>query len=253
MAAIENIIPENLSRLWAAEDELLHWARDVVASQEYMYLQDHIGFAEVYMDCVEVLRRNAPDGERHTALCGLFLRTFDAMSHGIRAALSGNYTGSGMYSRDLLETQFLISYLMDEVGRPESWLKADAKVRKKVFSARAVREALDVRDGFVGMKRKEHYDLLSEYASHPSPSGFDMKRDGQRNINAGPLKNVSLLEGCLQEVARAALLLGACLRLYCVEEIPDGDQFSSRLSLQLQRVHSIYFEKTDPNIEPDQP
>jgi len=43
----------------------------------------------------------------------------------LRSAMSGNYTGSAMYARDLLETQFLLGYLLDELGRPEAWLSSD--------------------------------------------------------------------------------------------------------------------------------
>lgn len=60
-----------------------------------------------------------------TALGGLFFRTFDHMGHALRAALSGNYTGCVMYVRDLLETNFLLDYLMEDSSHPTDWLRAD--------------------------------------------------------------------------------------------------------------------------------
>lgn len=241
MTRLKRAIPDNLRTLWDAEDELIAWAEGIVASNAS--LVDHLDLIEAYMDCIEALRKAGDKSERFVALGGLFLRTFDAMSHCVRGALSGNYAGSAMYARDLIETQFLISYLMTEPGRPEEWLKADTKTARKKFGTAKIREALDERDRFTEKKRKAHYDLLSALGSHATPSSLELKRDGARMINAGPFKQAKLLEGCIQEAAKAAVLLGATLLDYCRSDFPEKDQMTSRLSLTLQRTREKYFNK----------
>jgi hypothetical protein len=73
------------------------------------------------MDCVDIVRQSELSGDRHIAIVGLFLRAFDASSYCVRGAMSGNYTGSVMYTRDLLKTQFLLN----ATSRQVVWLFLD--------------------------------------------------------------------------------------------------------------------------------
>lgn len=240
MCNLERAVPENLLRLWRAEDELLVWAEEILQSEEY--LRDQLTLIEAYMDCVDMMRKGGLKSQRHTALAGLFLRSFDSMSHCVRGALSGNYTGSAMYARDLIETQFLISYLMEEPGRPEAWLSSDPDTVKRDYSPWKVRASLDKRDGFKEQKRRERYAMLSTLGSHPTPASLELKRDGTRAINAGPFKHSKMLKECIQEAARAAIPLGGSLLDYCNDEVPNGRVLASRLGLLLQKVRLKYFE-----------
>jgi hypothetical protein len=235
---MKRVIPENFRRLWAAEDDLIGWAEGIIAASEELH--DHLDLVEIYMDGVDAMRQLIPDGDRHLAIGGLFLRTWDALGHSVRAALSGNYTGSAMYSRDLLETHFLIDYLMEETGRPEAWLHADAATIRKDFHPATVRKALDERDGYQERNRKRRYDELSVLGSHPTPTAFNLKRDGARMINAGPFPHEKLLQACVQEAARAAIVLGSDLLSYIHREIPNGRSFTTRLALALQRTEQKY-------------
>lgn len=239
MPKLRNVVPQNLTRLWAAEDEMMAWATTVVASEEY--LRDHLELIEAYMDCVEMVRRSGPSGDRHIALMGLFLRTFDASSYCVRSAMSGNYTGSAMYARDILETQFLLSYLMDELGRPETWLSSDPKTPPEEYKPVVVRKYLDDRDGFVEKKRMQSYKALSTLGAHPSPGGLELKRDGGKAIHSGPFKQRNTLEQCIQEAARVILPLCGMLHGYCIAEVKNGPSMSSRLALILQRTRMKYF------------
>lgn len=240
MPTLRNVVPQNLSRLWAAEDEMMAWAATVVASEEY--LQDHLELIEAYMDCVEMVRRSAPCGNRSVALVGLFLRTFDASSYCLRSAMSGNYTGCAMYARDLLETQFLLSYLLDEHGRPEAWLSSDPNSSPEEYKPVVIRKYLDNRDGFVERKRGESYKALSILGAHPSPGGLELKRDGGKAVHSGPFKQRETLEQCIQEAARVVLPLCELLQHYCISEIENGHSITSRLSLILQRTRMKYFD-----------
>ncbi|PCJ06276.1 MAG: hypothetical protein COB16_13835 [Rhodobacteraceae bacterium] len=238
MPKLTDAVPLNLARLWAAEDGMLAWATKVVASEEY--LRDHLEIIETYMDCVEMVRRSEPSGDRHVALVGLFLRTFDASSYCLRSAMSGNYTGCAMYARDILETQFLLSYLLDEPGRPEAWLLSNPKASPEKYKPVVVRKYLDDRDGFEGKKRMQNYKALSTLGAHPSPGGLELKRDGGKAIRSGPFKQRDTLEQCIQEAVRVVLPLCEMLRDYCINEVTDGQNLSSRLALVLQRTREKY-------------
>lgn len=240
MPKLSNVVPQNLASLWAAEDEMMAWAATIVASEDY--LQDHLDLIEVYMDCVDMVRRSAPSGDRSIAIVGLFLRTFDASSYCVRSAMSGNYTGCAMYARDLLETQFLLSYLLDENGRPEAWLSSDPKSNPEEYRPVNIRKYLDKRDGFVEKKREQSYKALSKLGAHPSPGGLELKRDGGRAINSGPFKQRDTLEQCIQEAARVVLPLCGLLHDYCLSEVKNGPSITSRLSLILQRTQMKYFK-----------
>lgn len=236
---MKRVIPENFRRLWAAGDDLIGWAEGIIAASEELH--DHLDLVETYMDGVVTMSQLIPQGERHIAIGGLFLRTLDALGHAVRAAMSGNYTGSAMYSRDLLETHFLLDYLMDEPGRPEAWLHSDPETIRKDYSPAKVRIALDERDGYQERNRERRYKELSMLGSHPTPTAFNLKRDGARMINAGPFAHEKMLVACVQEAARAALSLGADLLRYVDREIPDGRSFTTPLALALQRTEQKYF------------
>lgn len=239
MSTMKDAVPKNLMCLWGTEDETLVWATEVVASENY--LQDHLQLIETYMDCVNMVRQSANNDKRSIALVGLFLRTFDASSYCLRSAMSGNYTGSAMYARDILETQFLLNYLLDAPGRPEEWLRSDPKNPPKEYNPVEIRKKLDERDGFEEKRRMESYKAFSVLGAHPNPGGFELKRDSARRIHAGPFKQRETLELCIQEAARAVLPLCEMLRDYCISEIRNGEILSSPLALILQRTREKYF------------
>jgi hypothetical protein len=112
-------------------------------------------------------------------------------------------------------------------------------MRKKYHPAK-IRTDLDDRDGFVKKKRKQSYNALSTLGTHPSPGGFELKRDGGRFIHSGPLRQRVTLERCIQEATRTALPLGAMLQDYCNAEVRNGKSMSSRLALILQRTRLKY-------------
>jgi hypothetical protein len=241
MPKFTNAMPPHLTSLWVAEDEMMAWATSVVASENY--LQDHLGMIEAYMDCIQMVRMSGVSGDRHIALVGLFLRTFDASSYCLRSAMSGNYTGSAMYARDILETQFLLSYLLDKVGRPEKWLSTDPKTSPEEFKPVVIRKYLDKRDGFLEQKRMQSYKVLSTLGTHPSPGGLELKRDGGKAIRTGPFRQRDTLEQCIQEAARVALPLCGMLVDFCNTEVKEGDQMSSPLAVILQRTNEKYFSR----------
>jgi hypothetical protein len=233
-------IPENFRLIWAASDQLISWAEIKIA--ESSHLVGHLSLIEIYMSGVQVVQRTKIKSDRHTALAGLFMRTFDALSHSVRAATSGNYSGAAMYARDLLETHFLIDFLLDEVGRPEKWLHATPKQIKGEFSPSNIRRKLDERDGFTTEQRKQHYDLLSTLGAHPTPFALDLKRDGTRSINSGPFKHEELLRELIEEFAKICLVLSTNIVKY-LAELENSAEAIAAISLTLQKNQSLYFGK----------
>lgn len=226
---------------------MLTWSTKIVAEESY--LQDHFQLIETYMDCVDMVRQSNKKSTRSTALVGLFHRTFDASSYCLRSAMSGNYTGSAMYARDILETQFLLDYLLDAPHRPEAWFESDPKNPPKEYKPVEVRKFLDNRDGFKGQKRAQNYKALSVLGAHPNPGGLELKRDGGRAIHCGPFKQRTTLEQCVQEAARAVLPLLELLRDYCIAEVEHGESLSSPLALILQRTREKYLSPNDNTSE----
>lgn len=229
----------NFRILWEAEDELIGWAELIVAGTPH--LQDHLESIETYMSCVFTLREATPkNSDREYALSALFLRTFDTTNHAVRTLHSGNYIGAVMYCRDLIETAFLIDYLLEEPSLATSWLYGSVEDHKKKFSPRNIREALDKRDGFEGKKRMERYNLLSNLGAHPTPQSLELKKDGTKLLNTGPFKHRDLLKETLEEIARAVLGLAIVLRRYR-QELPKGESDTSALSLMIQKNYEVFF------------
>jgi hypothetical protein len=226
--------------LWDEGDELIKWAIQMI--EEAPYLSDQLEIIETYMDCVQAVRKFCRKSDRHTALVGLFIRTFDNLGHGLRASFSGNYSGCAMYARDSIETSFLLDYLMDQEGRPEQWLNSSQEEIRKNFNTAEIRKYLDERDGFTEQKRKQHFQMLSTLGAHPTPQAFALRKDGSNLINCGPFKHKELLIECVQETAKCALLLTDKIRRFS-SEIADGPEITSSLSIVQQRIYETYFNK----------
>lgn len=231
---------ENIRSLWQAGDELIEWAIQMISEEPYLF--DHLEIIETYMDCVEAIRKSCEKTERHTALVGLFMRTFDNLGNGLRASFSGNYSGCAMYARDSVETSFLLDFLMDQQGMPEQWLHSNQNEIRQNFHTVDIRKYLDARDGFTEQKRKKHFQMLSTLGAHPAPQAFALRKDGTNRINCGPFKQKDLLIACMQETAKCALLLTDHIRSFS-NEISDGAKITSRLALVQQRIRETYFNK----------
>jgi len=231
-------LPENFYRLWEAHDDLLGWAQEKISETDC--LEDHIDSISTYMTGVKFTQESGIKSDRHTALCGLFMRSFEMMSLGLRSCLTGSYHASAMAARDLIETAFLLDFLMDNDGEPERWLVATLPDVRNKYSPRKVREYLDKRDGFTELKRKAHFDMLSTLGAHPTPFSLNLRRDGQGIIHLGPFKQSDLLRGCVEELAKCALSLYPRLLSY-VDELPENDSTFAALALRMQKTRAKHF------------
>ena len=157
--------------------------------------------------------------------------------------MSGNYTGCAMYARDLLETSFLLDYLLEKPGRPEAWLGINSKTVPQEYKPITIRKYLDDRDGYTEKRRATHYQMLCALGAHPSPAGFELKRNGAKLIKSGPFKQRESLEQCIQEAAKLTVLLAERLRQFCLSDFKDGKRISSTLSLKLQFISQKHSTK----------
>jgi hypothetical protein len=134
----------------------------------------------------------------------LGIRLFNACGASIKLALSGYYQKAFYQLRDIIETYFLVDYLMTNPLQISVWKAANKKKRIAHFGPGAIRNALDKRDGYTGGGRKQIYDLISEYASHASYSGITLTTSGPAKLaQVGPFYDQQKLSMWLMRVSHA--------------------------------------------------
>jgi hypothetical protein len=150
--------------------------------------------------------------ENELALQLLGIRLFNAAGASIKLALSGYYQKAFDQLRDVIETSFLVDYLLTNPAEIDEWRRADPKKRMSQFGAARIRSALDKRDGYTSGERKRIYGIFSEYATHASYPGVTLITKGPDNMaQVGPFFDEQKLRSWLGEMAMrfspAALLL----------------------------------------------
>ena len=109
----------------------------------------------------------------------LGIRVMNATAVSIKLALSGYYQPAFSHVRDILETQFLMDYLLTNRAEIAEWKMADKKKLKTHFAPFRIREALDTRDRAQGKKRGEILSLLSSHTLAPATyRGFRLTTKG---------------------------------------------------------------------------
>ena len=98
----------------------------------------------------------------------LGVRLFNSIVTALKLLLSGYYQASVILQRDIVEIGFLLDYFLSDKLKIQEWKSSSNKERKKKFSPAIIRAALDKRDGFTGKGRQQIYQLMSEYAVHPT-------------------------------------------------------------------------------------
>lgn len=86
--------------------------------------------------------------------------------------------------------------------------------RKIAFKPITIRDALDKRDGFTTMKRKESYELLCKLAGHATPEGAVMLAPDPSigTVHCGPFLEITALEAVLSETAKTAVQVAEAFR-----------------------------------------
>jgi hypothetical protein len=164
-------------------------------------LNSHVKLIDQCLDFLDwILRLQGHKDEEHLALLRLGVRCFNSCAAALRLIRCGHWQPAITVTRDLLETQFLLDLLASDATKLSEWMTLPERKRNENFKAIKVRQALDARDGFTGMKRGSRYKILSTYGAHPTPEGVSIiSPNGMTQI--GPFPDRRLLKGVIEELA----------------------------------------------------
>jgi hypothetical protein len=224
MAAIDNLVS-----LHKHEEELRTKSLAVIEGDAA--LSDHWNLVAEAMNAIWAFTHDhVHRSEDELALQLLGIRLFNAAASSIKLVMGGYYQGAFAHVRDVIETSFLLDYLLTYPAEIDEWRRADRKKRMAQFGAARIRTMLDNRDGYKSGERKRIYDLISEYATHASFPGVTLTTSGPANLaQVGPFFDEQKLRSWLGEMAmrlsHAALVLLPS---------PDGND------MQLLATHTHY-------------
>ncbi len=222
-------IPANLQSLQLQEEFLRSKAVEIVERDGKISL--HLEAIVHSMDLADLLRQFRTSDEEMKVIQMLGMRIFNAFGASLKLALSGYSQNSALILRDILETVFLLDYFKTDRRLIERWRHANKKERMKHFSPLRVREALDVRDGFIGKKRYEMYEMFSELAGHPNMNSIHMMRP-QKGGDAviGPFVEATTIQATLSEMGRLAVQAGEALNAFYPENWEEA--YQTRVAFQ---------------------
>ncbi|MGA7311549.1 MAG: hypothetical protein WBX05_21655 [Pseudolabrys sp.] len=192
---------ETLIALHIHEEEIR--AKSLAEIYHRPALRDHWTIVSEAMKIINAFAsEHQHQGDDELTLQFLGIRLFNAAAASIKLALSGYYQKAFDQVRDVLETGFLVDYLVTYPHKIAEWKAADKKARQKHFGAGIIRNALDKRDGYTSGARKAIYDLISEAASHASYRGFALMANSENHGEVGPFFDEKKLGSWLVELAK---------------------------------------------------
>lgn len=149
----------------------------------------------------EIIMTYKHKNDDELSLLSIGIRLFNDIMSSFKLMIAGYYQISFSIQRDLLETGFLLDYFRTDKSLISEWRTCTREERLKKFSPKKVRDKLDKRDGFKIKKREKFYQLLCEYASHPTHGGSRLfARDGL--AETGPFCDNKKLKTTLFELAK---------------------------------------------------
>ncbi len=167
------MLPENLISLHKHEEQIRVDSLRLI--EKHKDFSDHLEMIHGSMAIIYALAHDhANPTNDELTIQYLGLRLFNSAASSLKLSLSGYYQSAFALVRDVLETVALLDYMKTFPDQIAVWEASDKKQRIAKFGPGAIRSALNERDQFPGNKRKEMYDLLSEYASHATVPGFQL-------------------------------------------------------------------------------
>jgi hypothetical protein len=128
----------------------------------------------------------------------------------IKLAMSGYYQAAFVHVRDILETAYLLDYMLSNREKITIWKTADKRRLQTEFGPSAIRKALDKRDGYKEGNRGKIYAALSEFAAHVTYRGFRLTTKDELGEIGGFIDDKQLT-AWVEEMAKH---LGNCARIY---------------------------------------
>jgi hypothetical protein len=233
-------IPDKINNLHRGEEKLRQESlRRIGQSSD---LTAHLHVIERAMDMIyALLPTTAVTDEDQLALGNLGIRCFNALASSLKLMFSGYYQASALHIRDLLESTFLLDYFTTDPALVTNWRTIPEKERKNAFKPVKVREALDKRDGFTTMKRKDTYDLLCKLAGHATPEGAVMLAPDPSvgTVHCGPFLESTALDAVLSETAKTAVQAAECFR----QVIPADNLDAHEARIAFMREESVWLER----------
>jgi hypothetical protein len=221
------VFSEKFESLHTGEEVTRRESVAAIIKSETMAL--HVKTLEAALDLIDHFTRQYETAEQDALTLQLLgVRVFNTTGSALSALLAGYYQTATMQMRDVLETWFLLDYFGIDAGRIQQWRTLPEKERRKLFGPVDIRKALDARDGFKGMKRAEHYRILSSYGAHPSPESFRLyRRDANGLAIIGPFFEETSLASLLAELAK--IVVGAAITFGRMFEIRGRHDQLARL------------------------
>lgn len=209
--------PNNLNGLYKKELHLRDGATQIILDNPKLSL--HFQAIERAMTIAKLIVEFPTADEDFKVIKMLSIRIFNAFGASQSLMFSGYHQNSGMILRDILETLFLMDLFKTDRPAIERWRLADYKARKKEFSAKAVREFLNKRDGAGENKRAEIYKMFSDLSVHPNMHSQHMLRPEKgADIVVGPFMESTTLQAGLSELGRLAIQAGDVMNAFSPAE-----------------------------------
>ncbi len=192
-------LPENLETLHKQEEE--NRTKSILEINADSRLKDHLDIVYASLSMLfdlTITYKNQTDDELTIQYLGL--RLFNSIVSSLKLLLSGYYQSSVILQRDILETGFLLDLLSIDQSKISDWKKSKGRERYKKYKPLIIRKALDDRDGFKEGKREKIYQMMCEYAVHPTYQGIKLVAPkGLGKI--GPFFDTKYLKSLIEELA----------------------------------------------------
>ena len=192
-------LPDNLESLFKQEEEIR--VKSLLYINSESDLKEHMGILQDSLNMIHDLiipYDSATDDELTIQFLGI--RMFNSITCALKLLLSGYYQNSFALQRDILETGFLLDFFSSNPAKISEWKSCNNKDRYTKFKPKVIRDALDMRDGFITKKREEIYRMMCEHASHPSYTGIKLVSPSGR-ARIGAFIDQVFLKAALEELA----------------------------------------------------
>ena len=236
-------LPENLTSLHVHEEEIRAGSLKIITSNDA--LRDHVSMIHGSLALIYALAHDHQNNnEDELTIQYLGLRLFNSGAASLKLGLSGYYQAAFALVRDVFETVALLDYLNTNRDQITVWKASDKKERITKFGPGPIRNKLNERDQLSGNKRKEIYDLLSEYASHATAPGFQLLAP-QGLAQIGPFLNEKYLRAWVEDMVKH-VTHGATIfdRFFDDVEVPLFAEKRVFLE-QFKSWHKVYFGRQD--------
>ena len=197
-------LPENLELLFKEEEDIR--VKSILYINSIESLKDHLLLIHDSLNILfDLTIHFRPESDDEKTVQPLGIRLFNSTVCSLKLLLSGYYQISVSIQRDILETGFLLDYFLSNPAKISEWKHSNSTERYREFKPANIRKALDNRDGFTNKKRKNIYQMMCEYATHPSINSTQLiAPDGYAKI--GAFYDENYLKAVLEELTLRAPL-----------------------------------------------